>query len=218
MRISGSVRFAILATTILLVTAVHVLGAAQIQTFGVLGAGDTISNGINRFGTVTGYYVDSQFGRHGFVRSAAGRITTFDVAGASQGNRQGTFPWVINDAGEVAGTYTTSSVSVHGFLRDSSGNITTFDVPAETPASSWSAMSINNAGQIAGVSFGGTAADVYIRNSDGTFTIFNPGGGTAYVGINSLGEVVGTYADTNGTYHGFVRDPSGNLSTFDVLT
>jgi len=217
MRRAGGFRWAPLFATIAFLATPQMYGAARIGIFGLPGASATIANGINRSGTVVGYYFDSKFTGHGYLRSPRGSFTTFDVPGASQGDGQGTFPLALNDVGGVAGTYTTSALSYHGFIRDAAGNIETFDAPGETLATGESAMGMNNNGQIVGVSFSATAVDVYIRDSDGTFTIFNPGGNAGYVGINSLGEVAGTYSDTTfRAFHGFVRDVSGTVTTFDV--
>src|SRR5215475_15773110 len=72
-----------------------------ITVFDAPGAGTGINRGTFPFnspnlispdGTITGYYVDSAFVNHGFVRDANGAITTFDVPGAGTGATQGTQP------------------------------------------------------------------------------------------------------------------------------
>jgi hypothetical protein len=51
--------------------------------------GNTLAGAINGTGTVTGYYFDSKFNAHGFVRSRGGRFTRFDaVAGKFPEYRQ----------------------------------------------------------------------------------------------------------------------------------
>jgi len=219
MRPSRVLKLSLLLTTIAFVTTLQAFGAARIQTFGVPGALFTYANGVNLSGTVAGSFYDSQFVSHGFLRSPAGGFTTFDVPGAYTGEGDGTFASVINDAGEVAGVYSTGPTSFEGFLRDATGNITTFEVPGEALSDFPLTIGINDAGQIVGVSFGTTTTDVYIRNADGSFAVFSPGGDAAYIGANSLGEVAGTYVDTTtgtGVLQGFVRDASGNLTTFAV--
>lgn len=44
--------------------------------------------GINPAGTITGFYADKNSVYHGFLRTARGKITTFDVSGAGTGNWQ----------------------------------------------------------------------------------------------------------------------------------
>ena len=66
----------------------------------------------------------------------------------------------------------------------------------------------------------------FVRASDGTITTFDAqGAGTGYhqgtfpascTGLTPKGEIAGTYIDSNGAYHGYVRDPSGTITTFDV--
>ena len=46
----------------------------------------TIPTGINSSGVITGTYVDSNLAYHGFVRSATGTISTFDVPGVVIGS------------------------------------------------------------------------------------------------------------------------------------
>jgi uncharacterized membrane protein len=211
-------KLSLLLTLSASVSTTAALGAARFARFGVAGATSTQATGVNLSGTVVGFYFDSQYDSHGFLRDASGTITTFNVPGASEGDHQGTYAWAINDAGEIAGTYSTASSSFHGFLRNTSGDFTTFDVPGETmPGYGFAPQGINDAGQVAGVSAGATF-DGFIMQGDGTLAIFTPGGGdTAYIAINSLGEVAGTYSDTTyRAYHGFFRDTSGNVTIFDV--
>jgi hypothetical protein len=67
--------------------------------------------GIDNKGGVTGYYSDKKFVTHGFVRTAAGRIKTFDLSGSTY-----TRPQAIG-AGVAAGYYNDSGNVAHGFVR-----------------------------------------------------------------------------------------------------
>jgi len=40
--------------------------------------------------------------------------------------------------------------------------------------------------------------------------------GTAVIGIDTAGDVAGTYIDANGAHHGFIRAANGTITTFDV--
>ena len=42
---------------------------------------------------------------HGFLRTAAGKITRFDAPGAGTSKGQGTIPENINTNGDIAGLY-----------------------------------------------------------------------------------------------------------------
>jgi hypothetical protein len=94
-------------------------------TFDVPGAGpqgigcySDCSIGLNDWGAVTGYYLDANNVYHGFVRSATGKVTSFDAPGANTtpGAYSGTFPVSINDQGEITGYYLDANNVNHGFL------------------------------------------------------------------------------------------------------
>ena len=84
---------------------------------------------INPNGAITGYYFDSAFVYHGFLRDRNGVITTFDAPGAGTGFLQGTQSFAISPSGQITGFYFDATDAVHGFLRDEEGVITTFDLP-----------------------------------------------------------------------------------------
>jgi len=73
--------------------------------------------GINPAGTITGYYADKSNVYHGFLRTARGKITTFDVPGAGAGNWQGTLSLNITPDGATTGWYIDANGVYHGFLR-----------------------------------------------------------------------------------------------------
>jgi len=84
-----------------------------IITFDAPGAGTApfqgtfpaIQDGINAAGAVTGSSWDPNDVFHGYVRSANGVITMFDVPGAGTGAFQRTLPGGINDSGIIEGSY-----------------------------------------------------------------------------------------------------------------
>ena len=68
-------------------------------------AGDfngTFVNGINDAGAIAGFSVDASGGAHGFLRSAEGVITRFDVIGSAQGT---TTPNALNLEGAIVGFF-----------------------------------------------------------------------------------------------------------------
>ena len=73
-------------------------------------------------------------------------------------------------------------------------------------------IGINDTGAIAGDAGSGG----FLRNPDGTFTMFLAPGTTYVRGINSSGVIAGNYIDTNGGSHGFLRATDGTITTFDV--
>jgi hypothetical protein len=51
--------------------------------------------------------------------------------------------------------------------------------------------------------------------SAGNFVTFDVGNGPFPKGINPAGEIAGTYGDSNGFSHSFLRAPDGAITTFD---
>jgi hypothetical protein len=118
----------------------------------------TYPQGINDLGEVSGYYADVNSVYHGFVRSASGHITTFDVpttctttAPPADCAFNGTFAANVSILGTVAGTYQGEDGIAHGFWRAANGKITTFDAPQAgyqiVP------QAINDWGQITGIAY-----------------------------------------------------------------
>jgi hypothetical protein len=161
----------------------------------------------------------------GLSASAQPIITTFDPPGSNS-----TYPLSINLEGAIVGNYYDASGVSHGFLRSPSGKLTTFDAPgAGTNAN------INNGTFPKGINLLGTiggwtndANDVshgFLRTPDGTFTTFDAPGsdtnpadqrGTTVTGINDLGATSGYYQDVSGVFHGFLRSPNGEFTTFEA--
>jgi hypothetical protein len=130
----------------------------------------TYPQGINDLGEVSGYYVDTNTIFHGFVRSAAGAIVTFDVpttcttaAPPADCAFEGTFAAGVNLVGTVVGVYYGEDGIGHGFWRAANGAITRFEVPR--PGYSSQPVSINDFGQITGFAYDPTAAThgLYVR-------------------------------------------------------
>jgi len=100
----------------------------KIITFNAPGAGTgsgqgTVPIGPNVWGSIVGFYFDTNSVTHGFLRATDGTFTTFDPTGSTcttSGN--------LNDFGVIGGYYSDSSGVSHGFLRAPDGNITTFNV------------------------------------------------------------------------------------------
>jgi len=177
---------------------------------------------INSSMAVTGYYYVSSTVTAGFVRSADGAITTFNV-------RDGvwTEPESINDAGDITGFFEVASGAPHGFERYADGQIITFDPPCETLAvvCSFSVpVSINAYGEIAGnyPYLAANAAAGFTRSPADKFSTIRFSLGASYptvlTGLNSSGTVVG-YCEScypgNGS-NSFLSDPDGFWTQFYV--
>jgi Chitobiase/beta-hexosaminidase C-terminal domain len=165
-------------------------GAGAVSTYEKEG---TTPMAINASGVVTGYYVDSNGNRQGFIATppySPDDFTTIDVTGATTntgkgGHFSGTIPMSIDAAGDVVGSYTDSTGLRHGFIL---------------PTGSTTATSFN-------------APDANTTSQSGTI------GGTLPTRIDPTGSyATGIYTDSTGLGHGFAYylplTASGSFTTF----
>jgi hypothetical protein len=216
--------------------------AGGYKVFDPPGSVDTRPTAINshdevagRFGSQDGDTISYQ----GFVRAKNGTIATFDIERSAF-----IFPAGLNDAGWIVGYFRRKNGTFVGFTRQPSGRITKstriplainrhnticgydgnngFVLTADGTLVLFApdgvqtqAYSINDAGTVTGTA--GTQG--FVRTRDGTITTFAAPGAdeTDPVGINVHGVVAGTYRNSDGTTHGFIRDASGNVSSFEFL-
>ena len=196
-------------------------------------AAGTNAISINALGAVSGYYGDSSGVVHGFLRSPDGRFRTFEVLGAGG---YGSFPIALNLEGGIVGYYTDSNYLFHAFLRSPDGKFTTWvgadacDTNGAQGCYGSAAFNINAFGTIAGGymdNSGNFVGHGLIRHPNGTFTKVDvPGAGTGlyqgtgcpgcFLGLNQWGAIAGIYTDANNVYHGFLRSPDGQFTTFDA--
>ena len=196
----------------------------------------TAATAIDAQGDVAGVYIDSSGNEHGFVLPAGGAITAFDASG-SGGKGIETIPIGFDTSGDIAGIYHDANSRVHGFVRAAStGAISLIDVSGEDTGKNEGTfpICINSSGTIAGdysttlTTSSGTNSFThgFIRSASGTITTFdaeplpttygstNPG--TYVIAMNASGEVAGFYIDGAGAEHGFLRNASGTLTTFEA--
>ena len=167
----------------------------------------TFVTGINASGEAAGYYVDATVGAiHGFTRDSKGNFTSFDAPGAGTILDAGTVPTSINRSGEMTGYYTDNNYQAHGFIRDAAGNFTDFDPSGSTGTD---ALRINDGGEIVGYwESGASLVSGFVRAASGALTSYTvpvPNTATYLYSVNDAGQMIGIYADLNGTYHGFVQ-------------
>ena len=170
-------------------------------------AEDTIVRCINGDGQVGGDAVSAS-GSYGFLWDAVTGFTTFNVPGAQ------TSPSVfaINGSGVVTGSYYDANYNAHGYVRFPSGKIETF-VGSDDAVTTWP-TAINASGQVTGYVDTPTSSRGFVRDPDGTITLFLSGTqGHAYPrGINNSGYIVGYIRQTTGPSIPFERDPLGNVT------
>jgi uncharacterized membrane protein len=180
------------------------------------GAMMTVGRGINPEGEIAGWYFAADGSQHGYILQN-GVFRTIDFPGASATTTDGG----PNPKGDVVGNYVDSSSVNHGYLL-SRGVFTTIDFPGA--AFTQVARYINDRGDIVGWyvdPVGNSHGFVFRRHDDsqefehdllnapeskGTYiSIDVPGAmATRAGGINSEGEIVGSYDDASGTTHGFL--------------
>jgi len=144
---------------------------------------------------------------HGFVCATKANCTVFDVPGAIGS----TIPLAINNSGTVAGWCEDTQGVIHAFERTADGTITSFDGPGPGTMAS----AINSEGVIVG----STGNLGFRRSPEGTLTTFRAPGqtfATSPMGVNSSGELAGTYRNWHtGRTYGFVRS-NGVFTSFDI--
>jgi probable HAF family extracellular repeat protein len=141
-------------------------------------------------------------GLYGTAQAATYAFRTIDSPGSTS-----TQPLAINDLDQIVGSYTVGGIR-NGFLF-SNGIFSTLSIaPGFTYPSG-----INDSGQIVGV--GG--AGVFLDTNGTVTTISLPAPtGTGVPGINNLGQVVGSFDDSEGK-HVYVFS-NGVLTIIDALT
>jgi predicted membrane protein len=150
--------------------------------------------------------------------SLVGQAPTFVSFDPPDAGPNGTVPSSMNQNGVIAGWYSDINGLVHGFVRATTGQITEFDA---TGLTNTFAVSINRKGQIVG--FGGhtightSNTHGFLRNQSGFVRVDVPSAvDTTPESINDSGRITGTYDDSAGVFHGFLRDSSGAYTTFDA--
>jgi hypothetical protein len=156
---------------------------------------------INASGSVVGYTGYSANGYTGFVAHPDGYWaeivipTNPDCPNEAPGaiNAAATIPGGINAAGTIAGVYTNNFTDgprcktniTGGFVISADGEVALFQPPGTIPPMS------SNLGE--------------------------PGDtpGPSWISIDQAGDITGSYWDTAGILHGFVRNAYGTISSFD---
>lgn len=189
----------------------------------------TYSSGLNARGAITGSYQDANSVFHGFLRSPAGKFTTFEVPAADTSPYNGTSPSAINDLGAITGSYYDANGFSHGFLRTPDGKFTTFDVPGAGGYGSIP-LAMNLEGAVVGFyTDSNYSFHAFLRSPGGKFTTWiGPDActgngsegcfGSGASNINAFGTITGGYEDNSGNFvhHSYVRNAEGKLKPFDV--
>ena len=153
----------------------------------------TIATAINASGSVVGYYCCDNGVFTGFTAHPDGYWAGIGIS-ADSGCANQTIPDAINAAGMIAGWYTNqysndpascTSENIGGFVMSPDGQLTLFQPPGTMP----------------------TFHDLAVSTGEVTWP--------HWVSINQAGDITGSYTDTAGVQHGFVRNPYGTITSFD---
>ena len=178
-----------------------------ITEFDPSGSTLTVPAGMDAAGDITGTYRGAGNVWRGFIRTAAGAITSYDEPNAGTGKGQGTFGGAANPAGDVTGWYIDSDGVEHGFERTATGTFTSFDAKH---AGQTVAFAISSKGVITGPYMDRANVEhSYVRNRAGRVVDFDPPGATATEawGVNAAGDITGFYVDAGSAVHAFLRTP-----------
>lgn len=188
---------------------------AQARTFAAFAVPDAIAVGpvgITNDGVVAGWWQDSNFVSHGFVRAVDGTLTKFDVSGAVSTDVYG-----LNQKGWVVGSFKDPDQVYHGFVRRPNGKIIT--VPTGNGVTLLVATGINRQGDICGFFYDdGGRRRGFLRTADGTFIPFNVSQDYDYIDtvrINDSDTIMGDVQFGEGGEHGFVRASDGTITMAD---
>ena len=176
------------------------------ETIALPGATVTYALGINASNTIAGAYQDGAGVQHGFIRDAAGGVTSFDPPGSIYTEAYG-----INDAGTVVG-YFVDGQGERGFARRTDGSFEVFDVSG---ADGSGILGINNAGTWTGFFEDADGVHGFVRSADGVLTALNfpDSSFTVALGIADDGVVVGYTADATDTVRGFIARSATRLKS-----
>ena len=165
------------------------------------GAIITEAQGINNAGTVVGWSLDASALTSSF-EWAAGVFTPFNLPGADTTVAHG-----IDNNGDIVGSFIAGGSTAKGFLLTVSGTQRLIYVPDsdQTVVSAVNDFHMT-VGQMQAPHFGRTLGfgftTTYVRiipTGTGSFTSAN--------GVNNAGIIVGSYLDTSGLPHGYLRTP-----------
>jgi probable HAF family extracellular repeat protein len=176
------------------------------------GSAGTGTSGINDRGDILGLYEDRRDGivRH-FVLDRLGRFTT--IAPPRQ-RPPGMFDELvdINNRGEIVGFYNDDQgATTTSFLRTRNGRYVDIRYPG---AQVTGVLKINDRRQAVGIYVDDTGVHGLLWNNGRYRTVDVPDAATTVpTGINNRGQIVGSTIDKDGAYHGFVRDPDGDVTT-----
>ena len=187
------------------------------------GAHQVYISGISPGGILIGNYIaETPYRYFGFLRYPSGEIV---AVGASTGATY-THTLAVNDSGTATG-YSTPydpSTFIKAWVADKGSSFQNLVIGF--PGSNWRAYSINAAGLVVGsVSQTAGVSRGFMRFADGTERYFHiPNVVSPYYfaflayHVNDLNQIVGTYKDSIGAQHGYIRLPTNSLQVNGLVS
>ena len=136
-----------------------------------------------------------------------GVFTTHDFPGS-----QGTYFYALGNNGVAAGHYQDSDGRYQGVILGEDGELREYKFPGavETQIFGYS----DSTGRLTGSM---VDASGIRRGFSGDAIVEYPGAPETYADfVSGLGNVVGSYVSATGTYHAYLRGPSGSFATLDL--
>ena len=187
-------------------------GQADYRNENFPGSQQTQVVGINGHGTTVGFWVDANGDNFGFV-TWHGQFTSVSNP---HSNATPKFDQLlgVNDHDVAVGFYNDEQGNSHGYTYDiQTGQIRGVHVPG---ASSVVATGINNAGWISGfATINGVTEGFVSHGYHVSLLEVNKSSNTQILGINNHFRIVGSYLDSQGNTHGFVKAPHHSAVTVD---
>jgi PEP-CTERM motif len=179
-------------------------------------AASTQVTGINGAGDLSGFYVDTSGNTHGFTR-IGGSFATVDNPHSTVFNQA----LGINNSNETVGYFAPTATGTPGDIAYSQTGGSFTNINALLPANFNSqAVGINSTATPWIVGFyqpdvGLTTSPGFV-DEGGTIITLDPFSSTftQALGVNDLGEIVGSYVGADGNQHGYIDD-NGAFTSFD---
>ena len=135
-----------------------------------------------------------------------GIFNTYDFPGS-----QGTYFYALGNDGTAAGHYQDSDGLYHGVILEN-GELRRYDFPGAVQTEIYGLSDATGA-----LTGNFIDADGVRRGFSGDTIVERPGASATYADfVSFVGNVVGSYVDTEGVYHAYMRSPVGRFLSIDL--
>ena len=134
-----------------------------------------------------------------------GVFTTYDFPGS-----QNTYFYALGNNGDAAGHYEDSDGLHHGVVLEN-GELRQYDFPGAVETQIFGISDVTGA-----LTGNFIDASGVRRGFSGETIIEFPGATATYADFIAAGRLVGSYVDTEGVYHPYIRDANGRMRSIDI--